>query len=355
VSRFQEQSKGGILRGLDDEVIMANAISARERDLDNFLVEELRASPVFRKWFFERLKHCIDLPPYTTAKVGKNPDREAAGGQTDLSCSLRDETGAELVHVLIEDKIALGFQPSQPERYGQEVLAARQRLGNRRAAAVLIAPDSNKAVLDNPCFDLSIRLEEIIFYLRERQEALSRADNPIAEELCGRLSARIDLLDALSKKRSYSGDWTPNPIPERVDFIAQYRALASELAPQFNTTNSSGGWKAKTILFTVPRIRGLPIRNIRHDFRYGVSLVLPRTAGAKVAIERSGLLPSTAITDNTNAGTLLIRLATVPLDPIGERFQDQRAAVETGIRSAMQLYEWASGNARQLAAVIAGR
>jgi hypothetical protein len=339
---------------VENEWLGPDGTSIRERDLDNFLIEELTASQPFREWFLERLKSCLDVPPYAKLTAGKNPKREAAGGQTDLSCVLWDGAGDELVHILIEDKIALGFQPAQPERYAEEVEAARQRLGHRGAAAVLIAPMSNKAVLDNPCFDESIRIEEIIAHLKERRQILSCAHDPLAEEMCGRLSARIDLLDALSKKRSYNGNWTPNPIAQRVDFIAQYRALASQLAPGFKTTDSSGGWKAKTILFTVPRVHGLPIRNIRHDFRSGVSLVLSKAAGARNAVERTGLLPPAAVADTTPAGTLLIRLVTAPLDPTGERFQDQSAAVEAGIRAAIQLYGWASENARQLATVIAG-
>jgi hypothetical protein len=35
----------------------------------------------------------------------------------------------------------------------------------------------------------------------------------------------MDLLNALINKRSYNGDWIPNPIPERLGFIAQYREI----------------------------------------------------------------------------------------------------------------------------------
>ena len=342
------------MSSIENEAAGSATISARERDLDNFLIEELRASVPFRDWFFARLEHCLDVPEYTTVKIGKNPKREVTGGQTDLSCALFDAANTRIVHILIEDKVTRGFEPDQPERYAQEVAAARQQLGQRRAAAVLVAPSTNIGVLDNPCFDTSIRLEEVVAHLHGRWETLSRTGDPLSAELAARLAARMALLDALVTKRSYNGDWTPNPIPERLDFIAQYRELALQLAPRFKTTDSSGGWKAKTMLFTVPQIPGLAIRNIRHNFRSDVSLVLPNAAAAKHDLDRSGFLPLGAATDTTAAGALLVRLATVSLDPTGDHFLEQRASVEAGIRAAIQLYAWASENARRLAKLIAG-
>jgi hypothetical protein len=342
------------LSNIENAVAGSATISAVERDLDNFLMEELRASGPFREWFLARLEHCLDVPEYATAKIGKNPKREVTGGQTDLSCALLDAGSMPIVHILIENKVRRGFEPEQPERYAQEVAAVRQRLGQRQAAAVLVAPSTNTAVLDNPCFDVSIRLEEIVAHLGGRWETLSRAEDPSSVELAARLRARMDLLNALINKRSYNGDWIPNPIPERLGFIAQYRELASRLAPRFKMKDSSGGPKDKTMKFKVPTIRGLPIKEIRHNLRSNVALVLSNAAAARPNVDRSGLLPPDAATDTTKAGTLLIRLVTEPLDPTADRFHDQVEAVEAGIRAAVQLYDWARDNAAQLKEVIAG-
>jgi hypothetical protein len=344
-----------MLTSIDEEVARAAGISARERDLDNFLIEELQASVQFCEWFLTHLRNCLDVSGYATAKIGKNPKREVTGGQTDLSFVLSDSAGMEIVHVLIEDKVTRGFEPDQPERYAQEVEAARERLGQRRAAAVLVAPSANTAVLDNPCFDVSIRLEEIVDHLRGRRDRLARASDPLSAELAARLAARIDLLNALIQKRNYNGDWTPNPVPERLDFNAQYRELASRLAPRFKLRPSSGGPKDKTRRFEVPTIPGLPITEIRHNCRSDVALVLSNAAGAKPKLDRSGLLPANAETDaNVKSGTLLIRLKTEPLDPTGDRFLEQAEAVEAGIRAAIQLHDWARDNAVKLREVIAG-
>lgn len=341
-----------VLSGIKSDASGADRISARERDLDNFLIEELSASQAFQEWFLIRLKEFVDVPAYSRVTAGKNPKREATTGQTDLSCVLWDDSGNEIVHVLIEDKVALGFQLGQPERYAEEVAAAQRRLGPRKAAAVLVAPSSNRAVLDHPCFDVSIRIEEIISHLRDRRQALSKSDCALNVELSARLAARIELLDALLKKRSYSGNWTPNPIPEKLDFFTQYRAIASGLAPQFETTDSSGGRKATTMIFRVPPITGISVRHIRHEFRGLVSLEFVKAAGAKGRLDRSGLLPRGATTDDTNAGTLLVRLGTAPVEARGEHFADQQQSVESAISAAMLLYDWATQNRTKLMGIM---
>jgi hypothetical protein len=328
-------------------------ISVRERDLDNFLLEELRASTEFRTWFLGRLAHCLNVPEYSAVAVGKNPKREVTPGQTDLSLVLLDADHQPMVHVLIESKVASGFQPEQAERYAQEVAAARERLGLHRAAAVLVAPNANLAVLDNPQFDSSIRLEEVVVHLRARREKLLKQPGALAREISERIAARINLLDALIHKRNYTGNWTPNPIPERLDFMTQYRSLAKQLAPHFKTTDSSGGPKATTMIFTVPPVGGLPIANIRHDFPGRVSMVLRGLGKNESALADSGLLPQGASTSTKKSGSLLVTLAAPVLDPDGDRFGGQEVKIGTAIRIALKLHEWARDNAAKLTVIFA--
>jgi transcriptional regulator with XRE-family HTH domain len=337
----------------ENGVVERTPNSVRERDLDNFLLEELRASPSFRDWFLEQLTHCLDVPSYADVKVGKNPAREVASGQTDIYLDLFDQDGHRLSRVLIESKVAGGFQPNQPERYAEEIKAARMSIGHRCAAAVLIASQTNKVVFDHPCFDVSIRLEAVRDHLQARIPTLD-ASNPLAAELRERLKARAGLLDALAGKQNYNGSWTPNPIPGRLDFFEQYRALAARLAPNFRPTGSSGGWKAQTILFTVPQISGLNVKNIRHNFRSGVSLVLSKAAMAERQIIEAGILPPGAMMKSTHTGTLLIRLRTPTINPSGNLFEAQREAIETGIQTAIDLYAWADNRADDLAPMIRG-
>jgi transcriptional regulator with XRE-family HTH domain len=325
--------------------------SVRERDLDNFLLEELRASRPFREWFLRQLTHCVDLQPYTSVKVGRNPKREVAPGQTDIYLDFFDQDEHHLTRVLIESKVAGGFEPGQPERYAEEIEAARRSIGHRSAVAVLIAPQTNKAVLDHPCFDASIRLEAIRDHLRARIPTLG-AGNPLAAELGKRLKARIELLDALAKKRSYNGEWTPNPIPARLNFFEQYGMLVNRLAPRFKLTESTGGPKAQTAHFAVPPISGLPIKKIRHNFRSDVSLELPNAGTAERRLREAGLHPPGAKLYRTGKSTLMIRLRTPPIDPSGDRFEAQRHSIESSIQSAIELYTWANERAADLATII---
>jgi hypothetical protein len=253
--------------------------------------------------------------------------------------------------VLIESKVSRGFEPDQPERYAEEIEALRESIGRRCAAAVLVAPQTNKAVLDHPCFDASIRLERIMEHLRARIPTLD-AEDPLASELRKRLEARIELLDALVRKRSYNGDWTPNPIPERLDFFEQYRSLAARLAPEFKPVISTGGPKAMTAHFTVPSISGLVIKEIRHNFRSGVSLELPKAGRAERRLREAGLLPQGVTAESTDKGTLMVRRSRPRLDPAGNRFEAQRHSIESSIRTAIELYRWASERAADLAAII---
>jgi hypothetical protein len=340
-----------------DKLVAWTSKSLRERDLDNFLLEELQSSKAFLQWFLDRLGNRFAVPHYSSVEVGKNPKRDVTTGQTDLSVAFFDPSRTLLSIVLIESKVADGFQPSQPERYRSEVDAALEQLGPRRAAAVVVAPKANHAVLDHPCFDATIHIEQIVDHLQDRLATELECDRGAAiNELRRRLRSRIGLLEALAGKRAY-GNWTPSPVQERVDFMAQYRRIAAELAPHLKPTTSTGGKKATSVLFGGLSVPGIAVKNIRHDFgaTQCVSLVLANAAPAKSRITASGLLPNSAILDATKSGSLLVRLASPPIrEPSGDLFEAQRSAVEEGIRIALRLERWAAENANALAKLISG-
>ncbi len=330
------------------------AKSVRERDLDNFLIEELSGSREFRRWLLARIKACFEVPSHSEFAVGKNPKRDVAVGQTDLSWAFLDASKEQVALLLIESKVADGFQFEQPERYRLEVEAARSRLGTRRAAAIVITPKNNRGVLDHPHFDATIRIEDIVEHLRARISVeLARDHGAAAEELRARLEARIGLLEALAGKRPY-GNWSPNPIPERVDFMEQYCRLAAKLAPGLKVTNSTGGKQATSALFTGLRTPGVKAPNIRHDFgkTQRVSIVFPNAEAAKSRLVASGLLPKGAALDVTPSGSLLVRLNCKHITPMGARFNEQRGAVEEGIQKVLQLEAWTAENATELAKLI---
>lgn len=326
--------------------------SVRERDLDNFLLEELDASSAFRCWFTGMLGDRFEVPPHDDVAVGKNPRREAAKGQTDLRLAFIGEDGEMVGAILIESKVADGFQPEQPERYAQEVAVLRECLGDRHAAAVVVAPRANARVADHPCFDGTIRIEEIVDHLHRRlDDDLAGATGPLGVELRRRTTARIGLLDALAGKRCY-GNWTPTPVPERLGFMVRYRQFAEQVAVGFRVTASSGGRKAGTGIYSGRPLPGLPNIQLRHDFggsQYA-SIALRSAAHAEARLLASGLLPEGATTEiKKKTGTLMIRLATPPIDPTDERFDEQLGQIETSVRAVLRLHEWAAKNAASLA------
>lgn len=323
--------------------------SARERDLDNFLLEEIHASKKFRTWLLSRLQDKFAAPSYHNIVVGKNPKREVAIGQTDLSAAFLDKEGRQVSLLLIESKVASGFQPEQPERYKFEVEAARQRLGQRHAAAVVIAPKANWQVLDHVDFDATILLEEIVEHLRSRVESERDGQSETVLELRARLEKKIELLEYLAGKRARSS-WSASPVPERLDFMELYRKLALEIAPGLVATASSGGKKSASVLFTGLQVPGLDCKNIRHDFgsSHRVSLVIGGAAAVKARIQASGLLPTGASVDTTGAGALLIRLPTPRLSPTADLFATQRPVIQGCIERVLELQAWAHKHAEQV-------
>ncbi len=118
----------------------------RERDLDNFLVEELQASEPFRTWFLGRLAGKIRWPNDAEARLRKSPPR-GDGRQTDVELGWFDASDTLRACVLIESKITADFQPGQAEAYGVEARRLRQTLGDAEACCVLVAPAGRLAAL----------------------------------------------------------------------------------------------------------------------------------------------------------------------------------------------------------------
>src|SRR5262245_45397926 len=93
------------------------AKSARERDLDHFLVEELQASREFRDWFIGHLADRFSPPQDAHARTERSPSRLTDSRQTDVQLGYYDEGGKLVAAVLIESKVADGFRLNQAEDY----------------------------------------------------------------------------------------------------------------------------------------------------------------------------------------------------------------------------------------------
>jgi len=324
----------------------------RERDLDNFLIEELHASVNFREWLVGRLGPQFETPDECEVRLQKSPPRLQDARQTDVQIGWFDISGVIRARVLIESKVTADFQPGQVEAYLGEAAAARAQLGASRAATVLVAPAGRIASLaDASAFGARISIEDIANRLEARRAT------GLGAELDARLAIRIQLLEALCGKRASSG-WIATTVPEKRDFAEAYAALAIERLPDLRVRPSTDGPKAITRLFEGISLPGLPTPTLRHEFGSGVAWkwVNAQFAGLGSSLDRvrsSGLLTGTPFTAEPAGKSIAIRVPTPGINPQAP-FATQRDAVIAGLDALQSLVEWLKGNAGALATVLTG-
>jgi hypothetical protein len=136
--------------------------------------------------------------------------------------------------VLVESKVASGFQPNQAEDYASEVAAWRTRLGNTYAAGILVAPHSNFRLDSRDHFDAFVAIDDMAEFLKARRDRLPNG------ELRDRLAIRVDLLEALAGKRPNS-QWNAQPIAEKVNVAEAYDRLVREHLPGYRASPTVAG------------------------------------------------------------------------------------------------------------------
>lgn len=325
----------------------------RERDLDNFLVEELQASQPFLAWFLSRLDGKISWPPAAAVRLRKSPPR-GDGRQTDVELGwFMDE--ALVACVLIESKVTADFQLGQAEAYAQETSRLRQVMGPDAVCCVLVAPRDRIASLNHSAhFDAAIALEDIAQTLIDRR--VRGVEDP---EIDGRLSVRIDLLEALAGKRARQG-WTPVTVAEKRNFAEAYAALAKIVCPDLTVRPSTDGPKAVTRFFAgLPVDPSFPCRvALKHEFGRGVpvkhaNLQFTGMAGQAAALrDARDLLEGEPYTIVAGPSALFVRHATPGLDPEGLGFEAQREKVVEGLRAIDGLFKWFVRHQAQLATIL---
>ncbi|MBR0798716.1 hypothetical protein JQ615_25330 [Bradyrhizobium jicamae] len=210
--------------------------SARERDLDHFLIEELQASSDFRDWFIRHLSDCFSPPQNAYVRTERSPPRLTDDRQTDLRLAYYSRDDDLVAAVLIESKVADGFQTNQAEDYLREVTAWREAVGTRQVASVLVGPSKNKLIGKGPHFDAFVSVDEMAAFLKMRKHRMR------AGELRERLTIRISLLEALAGKTSEQ--WNPQPVAARVSLADVYDRLVQTQLSGFQVNRTSAGKSA---------------------------------------------------------------------------------------------------------------
>lgn len=313
----------------------------RERDLDNFLVEELRASDSFREWFLSHLPSFFVSPSGCEVRLHKSPQRAQDARQTDVRIGWFN--GAALrACVLIESKVTADFQPGQAESYGQEVAALRTELGANCACAVLIAPQAKMTSLRGASlFQAQITVEEMIEALVQRR--IGGVGDP---ELDSRLAVRIELLEALAGKRP-TAEWQPVTVESKRDFANAYAEVAKLVVPNLSVRPSSDGAKAITRFFDgVNASPNFPCSvNLKHEFGDGhgtkyANLQFGGQAGKYEQLRALPALFADGIYPIASGKSLFVRVDTPSLRPVAEEFETQRDKIITGLKAVGRLAEW---------------
>ncbi|MDF3154053.1 hypothetical protein P3C58_18915 [Mesorhizobium sp. XAP10] len=336
-----------------DEISQADYLfrdRVRERDLDNFLVEELFASPAFLSWMVSKAGNSFSAPMSQHVLLQKSPPREKDRRQTDVRIGWFDDDQTLRACVLIESKVTADFQAGQAQAYAAELAALRERLGRQAASALLVAPAARLATLAHDgSFEGEIAIEHIIEFLEKR---VGETENG---EIALRLRARIQLLEALCGKRASTG-WVGFTIPEKRDFAEAYSALASEILPKLTVRPSTDGPKAITRIFDGLVIEGLPSPILRHEFGAGTGWkyanvqfrgMLDRLEGLRT----SGLFEATPYSAEEAGQSIAIRVRTPAINPM-RPFLDQRDSVEQGLLAIRDLVKWLRSKSTELAVLL---
>lgn len=322
----------------------------RERDLDNFLIEELHASLAFRDWFIGHVEGFAEPKGYVV-RLRKSPPREQDRRQTDLWIGWFDEQDKMQACLLIESKVTANFQVGQANAYAQEVVSLRERVDGP-VASVLVAPAARlSALMHDGAFAAEVSLESIIDFLEARRE------NDLEPELERRLEARIDLLLALCGKRSSSG-WVGRTIAEKRDFAEAYVALAAEIVPQLSVRPSSDGPQAITRIFQGLDLPGLPRPMLRHEFGSGsgmkyANVLFDKSVERLELVRRSALLQQTPYTIEPAGKSLAIRVATPSVDP-RKAFAEEEPKVREGLTAIAALVRWLQAHHSSLQQLLGG-
>lgn len=344
-----------------NEISVSRVESARERDLDHLLMEEIYSNEDFRSWLTAHAKDFQPDEPNAIAAY-RASRRQFDMRETDLRFDYLDSEDRCRACLLIENKVSADFQRGQAESYGQEISAMKTELGDRNATAILVAPARYHARREVAYFDAFVSIEDI-----ESQLSNPR-DVPTPSEIERRQQIKLGLLRQLlgrgslgrTRPGSVRGDgWEPVVVSKKRIFSSRYSDLLEEHAPGFEVSQSSEGPNARTkIFYAFPGKNDghLDIR-LRHEFgrpeleptKY-VNLQVTGMAHRLRDLEaRKNLFPEDgSIYLNVAGKSLSICIDTPSIQPDGERFDTESYKVVECIEALKKLVAWLAQNRAEL-------
>ncbi|QRM27891.1 PD-(D/E)XK nuclease family protein [Microvirga sp. VF16] len=322
---------------------------ATERDIDLLLVEELKCSSDFVRWFVNEAQgKGQSLGTFSTSSVAHSKRRTHNRREIDICLKLSPRAGLPS-YVLIENKLDTSEQPHQAESYREEAELLVQRAEAAAVRSVLVCPskyaEQNRTFAGK--FNAVVLYEDISRYLAERSLGFDG-------ELKARLNHRHELLEQAIQKSRRGYEAVPLPIIE--EFNAKYVALCQKecptLKPGPSMLKEGRPGESKTMIFapdTLPDWSFLPQMRIVHQLREGNGNINFygwgdhfTTLAATVAADLKGtpyrVVPTINKRANGRSG-LMIVVETPQIDNL-KGFDEQREAILSGMRAVDTLNAW---------------
>ena len=290
--------------------------------MDLLLLEEFVASAEFARWFLTR----VGGPSYAGYKViSAQRSVTESVGESDLLVTLSNGVGTR--YLLIENKIAAGFQPRQAARYrerGQEYLVQGVCDGY---LTVLIAPLSYLGGTHRDRgFDTVLSYEDLLSWFTEYDVLGLRA------------KYKATLLNSAINKARYG--YQPVEDAPVTEFWRAYWRLATKFAPELEMREpNSKPSRAGFIYFrpsTLPRGVAV-VHKLHHGYLDLQFDGLGRQLSQIRAEFMDHLLPGMTIAQANKSGVIRQR---VPVFNTGHSFEYQAENARACIEQARNLLHW---------------
>jgi len=327
--------------------------SITERDVDLLLVEELRCSPKFQNWFLGLLAANKSIPAFGSVAdicVQHSVSDSKGSGESDIQLDFTAVRAgrSERWSVFIEDKMAAGFQPGQPQRYLSRAESHKNRLNLDGAVAILVAPEEYLSETPgSEDFNARVSYEQLRSYFDARTTESGEAGTRFAHK-AGMLEQAV---------RRYRRGWTAKEDPVVTRFWADYHRLAAIMAPALQMQRP-GKKPASSLWAIFPKAlvqkRGLPRCELAHKWSYNkVDLQL-----AGLAAQYDDLAP---VIEPLLDGDMVLRKASkslavsieVPPLDAQQPFASQYEAAAKGLAAALRLQQWYRENSTEMQSRIA--
>ena len=314
--------------------------SISERDIDLLLLEDFVADRSFGRWFFNE---AFPDMGYIGDCVSAQRSVTQSNGESDLEIVFERENGSRIL-LMIENKVAAGFQPKQAERYHSRATGYIEREECEGVYTVLTAPEVYFGETDSTKgFGGRVTYESLMKWFIEH------------ENLGDRKFYKCSVLQSAIDKSSFG--YQPVEDAVATKFWKDYWRLACEHASELRMPEPSVKPPGSTFIGFRPI--GLP---------NGYRLVhkLTGTKGAttgyvdlqlmglgKVVRELNSVLKELLKEDMCIVGTsgsASIRL-TVPMVDPNQASETQVDAILFGLSSAQRLLQWFNSDKRISSAI----